>query len=257
MATMAVMTAVSCAEHTDSVGREKGYGQIAISGSGSAQVLVTGTRQEGTVEIDTEVPAIEAFALTVTDSEGESQQWPSVTDYSAERHYFPAGEYTVHVSNGNIADEGYDLPYFEGEAKVTVEARKTVTATVTAYIANTVVAVECTDNFNKYFTSSEFTVSTKAGNEFTTTAPMARPLFIQPQEFGIVCTAVKQTGESVTLPKQIFTTVNPQTRYTVKFDVAQAGGATVTIELNDTVIEEIALDAELNDDALNETTTEQ
>ena len=50
--------------------------------------------------------------------------------------------------------------------------------------------------------------------------------------------------------------MNPRTRYTVRFDVAQTGGASVTVELNDTVVEEIDLDAELNDDAIDNTTTE-
>ena len=91
-----------------------------------------------------------------------------------------------------------------------------------------------------------------AGGEFDITLPMTQNLFICPQQFAIECSAVKQTGEEIALPKQIFTEVNPQTRYTVKFDVAQAGGATIAIWLNDTIVGEVAIDTELNDDALPE-----
>lgn len=256
LAATALIATASCAGDSGNTGNGSGFGEIVIAGNGSTQVSVKNTMQEGTVAIDTDIPATDSFSLAITDSEGMSQEWGSVGEYSSEKHYFAAGDYSIRISSGNMDEEGYDKPCFEGETSVKVEARKSVTATVTAYIANTVVAVECTDNFNGYFPSSEFTVSTKAGNSFTTTAPMERPLFIQPQEFSIECNAVKQTGENIALPKQIFTSVNPRTRYTVRFDVAQAGGASVTVELNDTVVEEIDLDAELNDDAIDNTTTE-
>jgi hypothetical protein len=64
--------------------------------------------------------------------------------------------------------------------------------------------------------------------------------------------SAQQTGEEIILPKQIFTEVNPQTRYTVKFDVAKAGSATIEITLNDTLVGQVTIDNELNDDALPE-----
>ncbi len=248
-----VMATVAC---TDKVETKAGYGEIRVSTLSSPKVSLKNVAQsDNTYTIDgLALPSGDDFALDVIyDLDGSKQGWASITDFGNEKHYFTEGNYTIKVAHGNPEVEGFDIePYFAGEKAIVVEARKTTEAVVPAYIGHSLVVVECTDKFNNYFTSSKFKVTTLAGGEFDVTLPMTQNLFIRPQQFSIDCTAVKQTGEEISLPTQTITEVNPQTRYTVKFDVAEAGGATVEITLNDTIIGNVSIDKELNDDAIPE-----
>lgn len=248
-----VMATVAC---TDKVETKSGYGEIRVSATSSPQVSlkeVVSNDNIYTVEGLT-LPAGDDFSLEIiSKADNTKQGWATITDFGSEKHYFTEGDYTIKVAYGNSTTEGYDIaPYFTGEKDITVVARKVTEAVIPAQIYHSLVAVECTEKFNSYFTSASFKITTLAGGEFDVTLPMSKNLFILPQQFAIDCSAVKQTGEAIALPKQIFTEVNPQTRYTVKFDVAQAGGATIEITLNDTLVGSVAIENELNDDALPE-----
>ena len=156
---------------------------------------------------------------------------------------------------GDIAEEGYDKATFVGIANFSVEARKNPDVQITATIANALVKVEVTENFKNYFVGGyELKLTTAAGNEFDVTK-QTEPIFIAPASFTIGGTATKQPNQSdaegtaVTLPEYKKENAAARTLYTVKFDVENAGGATLTITLNDTLVESIDIEQELNDNA--------
>lgn len=248
-----VTTTAAC---TDKIETKKGFGEICVNTNSSPKVsLKNVATSDNTYTIEgLALPTSGEFSLEIVSAADASKQsWNTITEFGSEKRYFAAGNYTLKVAHGNPEAEGFDIaPYFVGEQTISVEARKTTKAVVAAHIAHSMVAVECTPLFNSYFSSATFKVTTLAGGEFDVELPMNKNLFIRPQQFAIECTAVKQTGEEIVLPKQIFTEVNPQTRYTVKFDVAKAGSATIEITLNDTLVGEVTIDNELNDDALPE-----
>ena len=92
------------------------------------------------------------------------------------------------------------------------------------------------------------------GNEFDVTA-QSDVLFIAPNSFTVTGTATKQSAQSgkegvtVTLPEYKNEALKAQTLYTVKMDVETAGSATLTITLNETLVESIDIEQELNDNA--------
>lgn len=248
-----VMATVACAEKTET---KAGYGELLISANSSPAVSLKNVAQSDKIYTinGLALPASDTFSLEIiSEADGTKQGWATIADFGSEKHYFLEGDYTLKVAHGDSTLEGFDItPGFAGEKQITVVARKVTEAVVAAHIVQALVGVECTDNFNNYFTSASFKITTLAGGEFDVALPMTQNLFICPQQFAIECTAVKQTGEEITLPKQIFTEVNPQTRYTVKFDVEQAGGATIEISLNDKIVGNVNIENELNDDALPE-----
>lgn len=250
------VVAMAAAACTDRVETQTGYGEILARVDSSPKVSLKDVASSDNIYTISgmTLPSSDNFSLEIISAADNSkQEWATITEFGSEKRYFAEGEYTLKVAHGDATLEGYDItPYFSGEKRFSVAARKVTEAVVPAYIGHSLVVVECTKNFNDYFTSAEFKVSTLAGSEFDIELPMTKNLFIRPQQFAIDCKAVKQTGEEITLPKQIFAEVNPQTRYTVKFDVAQAGGATIEISLNDNVVGNVNIDNELNDDALPE-----
>lgn len=225
---------------------EESYcGHIEIAGTLKSEVS-DGTAK-GTAE-GFEIPSAEDFALTIEGGDGFYRKWESVAAFNAEYPYIPKGEYTVTINSGEVQNEGFGLPCFKGSAQAAVRPRKTESVTVTARIVNSLIVIECTGRFASYFPESEFTVTTAGGGCFTTQLPMQGPLFVSPDgSVEVVCTARKQTGEEVTFPAQTIDSPAPQTRYTLRYDVEQAGGTILKITLNDDVEEEIEIDAELNE----------
>ena len=115
--------------------------------------------------------------------------------------------------------------------------------------------METTESFDNYFVGGHtFELTTEAGNKFDVSA-QSEPLFIAPASFTVAGTAVKQANQSgaegatIALPEYKMVSAVAQTLYTVKFDVKDAGRATLEITLNEELVESIDIEQELNDNA--------
>jgi hypothetical protein len=228
---------------------QEGKGQVSISCV--VETNVADTR----ADISCETPTADDFALTI---EGVGHtfhaDYATLAEFNAD-NYLHLGNYKATVVAGDIAEEGFNKPAFVGSEEFVVEARKDVNVEITASIANAIVKVETTERFENYFEGGyTLALTTEAGNEFDVTA-QSDLLFIAPASFSVAGTAVKQSAQSgeegvtVTLPQFNQSDVVAQTLYTVKFDVETAGSATLTITLNETLVESIDIDQELNDNA--------
>ena len=231
-------------------GDEKGEGQVSIS-------CVTVTEVDDTrANVSCTTPAVEDFSLKIEGvGHTYTADYQTIAEFNDGNNYLHSLTYRATVTAGDITVEGYDKATFEGSSEFTVLPRENVDVKVTATIANALVKVEVTDNFKKYFEGGyTLKLTTAAGNEFDVTEQTA-PLFIAPESFTVSGTAVKQPNQSgaegttVTLPEYKNNDAKAQTFYTVKLDVEDAGSAQLTITLNDTLVESIDIDAELNDNA--------
>ena len=198
-------------------------------------------------------PTADEFALKI-EGQDFSKEYATIAEFNADS-YLHHGNYTATVTAGDIAEEGYDKATFVGSTDFVVEARKHSEVEITATIANALVKVEVTENFEHYFEGGyALTLTTAAGNEFDVTA-QEELLFIAPESFTVTGTATKQSAQSgkegvtVALPEFKQNEVAAQTLYTVTLDVETAGSATLTISLNDTLVESIDIEQELNDNA--------
>lgn len=201
-------------------------------------------------------PAVEAFDLTIEGvGHTYSKHYAAIAEFNEGDNYLHLGNYKATVAAGSLSEEGFDKATFVGSADFAVSARELTQVAITATIANTLVKVETTEAFNEYFVGgAEFKLTTAAGNTFDLTGK-TEPVFIAPAEFKITGTATKQSvqsgaaGSKVTLPEYKMTSPAAQTFYTIKFDVENAGKATINITLNETLVDSIEIDTELNDNA--------
>ena len=248
-ASLLALTLSACSDDV-AQGEQKGEGRVTIG-------CVTATNVVDTrANVSCTTPSVEDFALTIEGvGHTYSANYATIAEFNEGDNYLHLGSYKATVVAGDIADEGYDKATFIGSEEFSVEARKNTDVQITATIANALVKVEVTENFKNYFVSGyELKLTTAAGNEFDVTA-QTEPIFIAPASFTIGGTATKQPNQSgaegtvVTLPNYVPESVAAQTLYTVKFDVENAGGATLTITLNDTLVESIDIEQELNDNA--------
>ncbi len=218
-------------------------------------LIVSNEVDETRANISCTTPAAEDFALKIEGvGHTYAKEYATIAEFN-EDNYLHIGSYKATVTAGDIAVEGYDKATFVGSEEFAVEARKETSVEITATIANALVKVETTENFRNYFVGGHsLELTTAAGNTFDVSA-QTEPLFIAPGEFKINGTATKQANQSgaegsvITLPEYKMESAAAQTYYTVKFDVKDAGGATLEITLNETLVESIDIEQELNDNA--------
>ena len=249
IASLMALTLSACSkEATQS--EQEGKGQVTIN-------CKTETMVDTRANISCTLPEFEDFTLKIEGLGGNSDyvaEYAAIADFNDDS-YLHHGNYKATVVAGDLANEGYDVATFVGSAEFVVEARKQHDVEITAYIANALVVVDVTDNFKNYFVGGHsLKLTTAAGNKFDVTA-QSEPIFIAPETFTISGTAVKQPNQSgaegvtVTLPEYKNEAVAAQILYTVTLDVETAGKATLTITLNDTLVESIDIEQELNDNA--------
>lgn len=227
----------------------KGKGSVAFKVGETTEVVDT------RANVSCTTPVAEDFSLRI---EGVDSSYAADYDNIAifnENNYLVEGQYKATVSAGSLAEEGYDKAMFVGSKEFAVAARQHTDVEITATIANALVKVEVTENFTNYFVGGHsLKLTTAAGNEFDVTA-QTEPIFFAPGAFTISGTATKQPNQSgkggveVTLPEYKNESAVAQTLYIVKLDVENVGGATLTITLNETLVESIDIEQELNDNA--------
>lgn len=251
IASLVALTLSACSKES-AKSDERGEGRVTFS-------CVTTTEVDDTrANVSCTTPAAGDFSLRI-DGVGYTytDNYATITEFNDSDSYLKSASYKATVTAGDITEEGYDKATFVGSAEFVVEPRKNTEVEITAYIANTLVKVEVSDNFKAYFPGGHtLKLTTAAGNEFDVTE-QTEPLFIAPGVFTVSGSAVKQPNQSgaegttVTLPEYKNDEAKAQTYYTVKLDVENAGSATLTITLNDTLVESIDIEQELNDNSEN------
>lgn len=245
-ASLLALTLSACTEK-EPQSEQKGEGQVTITLATSAEV-------DTRAQISCTTPELADFALQIEGVGYDyAKEYASISEFNAD-NYLRFGQYRATVVAGDVMNEGYDKATFVGSQEFSVAARKHTDVEITANIANALVVVETTEAFDNYFVGGRtLKLTTAAGNEFDVTA-QSEPLFVAPESVVVTGTATKQSAQSgaegavVALPEYELE-VAAQTLYRVKFDVEQAGGATLTISLNDELKESIDIEQELNDNA--------
>ena len=231
-------------DNSQSIASRKG--RIAITATTSGDVAT----REG-VMLTT--PNISELSLVIAGAE-ESKSWSSISQYDYTQEYFTAGDYTVTISYGQSTAEGYNAPYYTASEAVKVLDRdRTTTVALTAKLSNAIVAIKTTEAFDNYFPVSEFTVTTSS-NTFEVDKLSTDHLFVAAgQSVAIDCTCIRQsnipTGKSERLATQTIPSTAATTRYVVTYDLSTVGGVTITVKLNDTIIDTIEFENELNPNA--------
>lgn len=232
-------------------------GRIAIDFSTSGEVA---TRADEGITL-TNLPTAADFALKITGSASDavtssfSKEWSSFAGYNYEDERLFHGLYDVALTYGDPTVEGYGKPAFAAEAKsVVVENKnKTTTLALTATLANAIITIRTTDNFDGYFPVSKFSVTT-AQDTHDFDKSSTEHLFIAPQSgVKINCSCVRQNNLAndtyETLAPQTIPSVVAKTRYVVTYDLTTAGSVTITVTLNETPLATEVIDTEINPNA--------
>ena len=236
--------AFACNKSEEAGATAAGEGTLAVRLATTTELSNTTDEDKTTVA----APTDELFNLSIADLATATAIYEgSLADYDTAT-LMPQGEKSLRVWYGEVSDEGYDKPYFNGTATATVQGYGLATeATIEVSVANAVIAIETTELFDRYFQSASFTIVTKNCTEGHTYGAEGL-LFVEPHEVTIKCVAVGPTGTEHTL-EQKTPALQPQKRNIVCFDMQQAGNAVVNIEFNNQTIASEIIEVELNDKA--------
>lgn len=242
---IAVLAFAGC-QKSDTEHSADNQGRIAITANTSGEIS---TRAEG---ITVPTPALADFKLTITGTDFQ-KSWSSLSDYKSENERYTSGFYTVAIEYGDATAEGYSKPYFTASKQVEVlDRNRTTHVDLTATLGNAVVEVVTTDNFKNYFPTHNFTLTT-ASNTFELKEDATDYLYIAAQKgVKIDCSCIRQANIASGKVEQLATQsidVEPKSRYIITYDLQKAGSVEITISLNDTILETITIDTELNPNA--------
>ena len=237
------LAVVATACHTnDSV--EGAFGKISISAATRGEVSESNTSSKLVLD-EALVPEAKDLKVEI-EGNGATQTWATLTEFEqalAEGLTFASAPYSITLSHGEKGGEGWSKPYFEGKTTVEVPMYGlTAEANVEVTLANSIIAIECTEEFDGYFPTSSFKI-----NGFDWNKESQELLFMNVGEVTITCEAVRQTGKSVTLESTV--TLKPTTRHTAIFDLSTAGNANVNLIFDGEIVELVEEDFELNENA--------
>lgn len=236
MSVMLILAAVSCTKH-----QTAGNGQVSFNLLNNLQITDV-TRSK--VSDYTALPSEGNFTITILDA-GSSKVWSGKVSAWDTATQLPAGNYSVKASYGSLEEEGFDKPYFYGSQTFAVQGGQTANVSVPVSLGNTIVKVDCSDDFKNYYKDYSFTVSRNGADIATFAKGETKAAFVDGYKLTLEGTL---TSESKTKSfSKDYTSLSEATAYTFYFDVTNAGGATITVSFNDTVETVNLGDYELND----------
>lgn len=233
---LCLVASAGCQSESMELVAEPGYGLVQLACRADAEVV--------TRAADFTVPEAGEFSLAINGT-AYSASWEQFSQFVSADNKLLAGDYTASVEWGDLTQEGVNKPYYAGSTDFTILSQQVTQATITAKVANSLVKVVCSEQFQDYFHGESFTLTTAAGNEFAFDADSTDPVFITPGSFTLSGSALMQTENTVEFPTQSRTAA-AGVLYTFTYHISTAGSATVTISLDDQVIEELEITTELN-----------
>ena len=193
----------------------------------------------------TTLPQIGQFTIVITNGNDEEVYNGLLENYNSSTA-LKAGNYLVTAVYGSTTDEGFDKPCFKGEKNFSVNGGATTEVEIPVELANSILRVECSDDFKSYYTDYSFYVKTGGGATIAFPKGETRAAFVDAYTISVSGTLTNQAGKEQTFSKE-YKALSPKTCYTLKFDVSNVGGSTISVSFEDTVEDVDLIDVDLND----------
>ena len=236
-ASAALIAMASC---TKSNNAGDGLVNFAIS---SNEIITDVTRSH--VSDYTTLPTAGDFSISVKDEAQQVMFDGKITDWDPASGLLKEGTYSVTASCGDIETEGFDKPYFTGSVPFTIKGGETTTVTIPVSLNNTVVKINCTQNFRNYYKNYTFKLTRNGSDIVSFAKDETRAAFVDGYKFTLEGVLESET-KTYTFSKE-YTSLEVATAYTFVFDVNNIGSSSITISFNDNVETVDLGDYELND----------
>lgn len=158
------------------------------------------------------------------------------------------GNYTVFADLGNPEVEGFDQPYYSGSKDIHLDKGDNVDVDLECKLANSILKINYTENFKKYFSTYSSYVSTSKGNTVEYVQDETRGAYMASGEVTVYVKAKKTGANEATLNVGKYT-LNPQYEYALTLDV-DASNAVMKVTFSENWEDE-SVTINVSDAALN------
>ena len=235
MLTLAALS-VSCSRHL-----VESEGNVEFSVDADCKVAVA---SRSNVSDYAALPDAGEFTIALTNGSGDEIYTGRLDGYVTSTA-LKAGNYSVKASYGSVYDEGFGKPCFSGERTFAVTGGGSATVSIPVSLSNSIIRIECTDRFKSYYTDYSFIVKTGGGTEIPFPKGETRAAFVDAYTISVSGTLSNQGGKTQSFSKD-YKSLAPKTCYTIRFDVSNAGGNSITVTFEETVENVELMDVELN-----------
>lgn len=231
--TAAFLLAILGGSCTDDKGKELGPEQGTIKPTFTADYGVKDSRKAtskaGGPAVAT--PPIEYFFVHLTSANGATDKtWSSVGEMPTDQKW-PVGKYTLEAYYGDLDNEGFNMPYFHGDATFQVYDGTESTPEIVCTLKNTMVSLEYTEAFKNYFTQYKTTIHSSGGAYITFEGNEARAAYVKPGNVTMAMQLVKQDGTILNFEPAQITDAKAKTHYHITFDVNEGNVGDVTLNI--------------------------
>ena len=239
----------SCSSERDE--GSEGSGTLHVQVNANPEVVVgTNTRVgDGTEQ---GVPDVNDFSFSIFKGETLRGKWATLADFRSDDELtLRPGNYTAVASYSDVENEGFELPYFEGNQSFTISKGKTTNVKVTCYLANAKLKIAYTDAFKEFFSSYSSEVTSSLNNIVKYEKLEERYGYFKPGELQVRTTFRKKQGSSqeVTVQAKTFF-AEARHAYILTLDV-DAGSSMVNISFSDDIPNQEPITIDVSDEALS------
>lgn len=232
---------VSCSDDNPwGVNSGEGALRLSIEASGDVEAAVPAVRA---ISADVVPPPASAFKVSmVKDGGGYSKTWSSIEEFEKEES-FPVGNYTLSASYGDeksqgrvlASEEGYEHAWYYGETSVAIREGETSQVQLSVAVANSIVVIEYTDAFKKFF-KNYHTMVQPAGGDAIDLGDNEAMNYVQPGDLNVTISATQQNGKTLTLNPATYT-LEPKHMYKMRYNIYQGeiGDAVLSITFDESL----------------------
>ena len=201
------------------------------------------------------LPYIEdGFKVMVLKDESLVYECKSYDDYKSgelENVELRAGNYNVYTFLGNVSLEGFEVNPCYGDTihNVMVNRGKSSTVTFECSVINSLLKVNYTENFKKYFSKYSVNVSSSLGNNIEYSMEETRSAYLSPGTVKVNVTARKEGGQEATFVVGDYDLLS-RYEYELTLDV-EAASSKMIVTFNDDVDNAEPVTIDVSDEAFN------
>ncbi len=198
-----------------------------------------------------EAPIPEQFKISLTRADGTfSKTWETLSKFSPEES-FRSGTYTIEASYGNIEDEGFEKPFFYASRNFSLMADRVNEVSLTATLANTLVSLEYTDDFKKFFRTYSASLHSEGHSYIDVASTEERPVYLAPGNITLQLSLEKFNGVAATFQPAEFV-AEARHHYHITLDVNNGanGEGVLKISFDDSIDDSHAVDIDLTDELM-------
>lgn len=236
---------VSCADDLTS-GISKGNGRINPDVRLNTETMKSRSASRAADDDEAQADQIEVsdLSLRISKADGsESWNWERIGQFDSEKQ-FAIGDYNIEAYYGDPAQQGFGLPAYLGSQTITVRDGEVTRPSITATLANSMILLQYTEQFQNYMQDWSAEV-----NGIAYGRDVESPIYVTPGTAEISLSIKKANGTEATFTLDPLE-VQARYQYVITIDITNGAGDAVLNITFDESMDQDEIEIDLSDKLL-------